>query len=219
VALSTNSSAVTAFGIDPANMFPFWDWVGGRYSLYSCIGLPICVSVGFHCFEQLLSGAHAMDNHFLTAPLASNLPVVLALLGVWYNNFFGAQTHCVLPYDQYLARFPAYLQQADMESNGKSVTVSGQPALATGPVVWGEPGTNGQHAFFQLLHQGSKLVPCDFIAPVESHNPLVTPQSFSPSPLSHHALLLSNFFAQTEVDPNILECYSINVLIIPRITS
>ena len=188
-ALSTNAEAVQAFGVDAANMFPFWDWVGGRYSLWSAIGLSIALAIGFGNFSDLLAGAHEMDEHFRTAPPDQNLPVTLALLGVWYNNFFGAQSHAVLPYDQYMHRFPAYLQQGDMESNGKSVHRNGSPAIhPTGPVVWGEPGTNGQHAFFQLLHQGTRLIPCDFIAPLKSHNPLG----------HHHQILLSNFFAQTE---------------------
>jgi glucose-6-phosphate isomerase len=170
-------------------MFAFWDWVGGRYSLWSAIGLPIALAIGMDNFDELLGGAHAMDEHFRTAPLETNIPVVLALLGVWYNNFFGAESHAVLPYDQYLHRFPAYFQQGDMESNGKSVTRDGDPAgYGTGPIVWGEPGTNGQHAFYQLIHQGTKLIPVDFIAPAESHNPVG----------NHHLLLLSNFFAQAE---------------------
>jgi glucose-6-phosphate isomerase len=189
VALSTNSEAVTAFGIDPENMFEFWDWVGGRYSLWSAIGLPIALAVGMDRFEELLEGAHAADEHFRTAPLERNIPVIMGVLGIWYNNFFGAQSHAILPYDQYLHRFPAYLQQGDMESNGKRVTVDGHVVdYSTGPIIWGEPGTNGQHAFFQLLHQGTKLVPCDFMAPAESLNPLD----------GHHLILLSNFFAQTE---------------------
>jgi glucose-6-phosphate isomerase len=189
VALSTNVEAVREFGIDPANMFPFWDWVGGRYSLWSAIGLSIAIAIGFDNFSELLAGAHETDEHFRTAPLDRNLPVTLALLGIWYNNFFGAQTHAILPYDQYMHRFPAYLQQGDMESNGKSVQRNGSPAIhATGPVVWGEPGTNGQHAFFQLLHQGTRLIPCDFIAPLKSHSVVG----------DHHRILLSNFFAQTE---------------------
>jgi glucose-6-phosphate isomerase len=188
-ALSTNTKAVSAFGIDPANMFVFWDWVGGRYSLWSSIGLSIALAVGFQHFEALLEGAFEMDEHFRTAPLEQNLPATLALLGVWYNNFFGAATHAILPYDQYLHRFPAYFQQGDMESNGKGVTRDGRRAsYETGPVIWGEPGTNGQHAFYQLIHQGTKLVPCDFLAAVESHNPLG----------AHHELLLANYFAQTE---------------------
>ena len=189
VALSTNEKEVSKFGIDTKNMFEFWDWVGGRYSLWSAIGLPIAVAIGMDHFEQMLDGAHAMDEHFRNAPLEQNLPVTLALVGLWYNNFFGAQTLAVLPYDQYLHRFAAYFQQGDMESNGKSVQKDGKPAdHQTGPVVWGEPGTNGQHAFYQLIHQGTKLIPCDFLAPVETHNPTG----------NHHAILLSNFFAQTE---------------------
>ena len=189
VALSTNAEAVRAFGIDPQNMFEFWDWVGGRYSLWSAIGLSIAIAIGFEQFEVLLSGAHEMDEHFRTAPLDANLPVILGLLGIWYNNFFGAQTHAILPYDQYLHRFPAYFQQGDMESNGKRITRQGAPVdVSTGPIIWGEPGTNGQHAFYQLIHQGAKLIPCDFIAPVKTHNPVG----------QHHAILLSNFFAQTE---------------------
>ena len=171
-ALSTNAEAVREFGIDPANMFPFWDWVGGRYSLWSAIGLSIAIAIGFHHFSALLDGAHDMDEHFRTAPLEENLPVTLGLLGIWYNNFFGAQTHAILPYDQYMHRFPAYFQQGDMESNGKHAQRDGAPVdYSTGPVVWGEPGTNGQHAFYQLLHQGTRLIPCDFIAPHEkSHH-------------------------------------------------
>ncbi len=189
VALSTNREDVAAFGIDPENMFEFWDWVGGRYSLWSAIGLAIAVAVGMDQFDALLDGAYAMDEHFRTAPLEKNLPVILAMLGIWYANFFGAETHAILPYDQSLHRFPAYLQQADMESNGKYVTRTGRRVdYSTGPIVWGEPGTNGQHAFFQLLHQGTRLVPADFIASASTHNPVG----------NHHALLLSNFFAQTE---------------------
>jgi glucose-6-phosphate isomerase len=189
VAVSTNAKEVSAFGIDTANMFGFWDWVGGRYSLWSAIGLPIALYVGFDKFEELLAGAHVMDEHFRTAPLEQNLPVILALLGVWYNNFFDAQSNAILPYDQYLSRFAAYFQQGDMESNGKGVGRDGKPLdYQTGPVLWGEPGTNGQHAFYQLIHQGTKLIPCDFIAPVKSHNPIG----------QHHPILLSNFFAQTE---------------------
>ena len=190
VALSTNSEAVTAFGIDTDNMFGFWDWVGGRYSLWSAIGLPIMLMIGGAAFDELLEGAHALDEHFRTAPLADNLPVTLALLGIWNSNFLGAESHAILPYDQYLHRFPAYFQQGDMESNGKGVDKQGQRIATydTGPVIWGEPGTNGQHAFYQLIHQGTRLVPCDFIAPIESHNPLG----------SHHRMLLANFFAQTE---------------------
>ena len=189
VALSTNEEQVTEFGIDPANMFVFWDWVGGRYSLWSAIGLSIACYIGFPSFEQLLAGAHDMDNHFRHTKFERNMPVMLALLGIWYNNFFGAQTEAILPYDQYLHRFAAYFQQGDMESNGKSTGRDGRPVdYETGPIIWGEPGTNGQHAFYQLIHQGTKLVPCDFIAPAISHNPLG----------DHHKMLLSNFFAQTE---------------------
>ena len=189
VALSTNDAAVRAFGIDTANMFEFWDWVGGRYSLWSAIGLSIALYVGMDRFEEMLAGAHALDEHFRTAPLQQNLPVILAMLGIWYTDFFGAETHAILPYDQYLHRFPAYFQQGDMESNGKRVTRDGKPVdYATGPVIWGEPGTNGQHAFYQLIHQGTRLVPADFLAAAESHNPLG----------AHHRILLSNFFAQTE---------------------
>ncbi|MDW8208727.1 MAG: glucose-6-phosphate isomerase [Chloroherpetonaceae bacterium] len=189
VALSTNADEVARFGIDTANMFPFWDWVGGRYSLWSAIGLSIALYVGMDRFEELLDGAHAMDVHFRTTPFERNLPVILALLGIWYNNFHGAQTHAILPYDQYLHRFPAYFQQGDMESNGKCVTKDGHRVdYSTGPILWGEPGTNGQHAFYQLIHQGTKLVPCDFLAPIETHNPVG----------NHHGILLSNFFAQTE---------------------
>lgn len=188
-ALSTNSEAVAGFGIDTANMFAFWDWVGGRYSLWSAIGLPIAIAIGFDRFEELLAGAHAMDEHFRTAPLDRNMPVVMGLLGVWYMNFMGATTHAVLPYDQYLARFAAHLQQVDMESNGKRVTWDGEAIdYPTGPVLFGEPGTNGQHSFYQLIHQGTRLVPCDFIASALSHNPIG----------DHHEKLLSNFFAQTE---------------------
>jgi len=189
VALSTNTQAVAMFGIDTRNMFEFWDWVGGRYSLWSAIGLSIALSVGMENFEELLTGAHDMDLHFRNEPFERNIPVILALLGIWYNNFFGAETHAIIPYDQYLHRFPAYFQQGDMESNGKRVTKQGHVVdYSTGPVIWGEPGTNGQHAFFQLIHQGTKLIPADFLAPVESQNPLG----------EHHQLLLSNFFAQTE---------------------
>ncbi|WP_221088997.1 glucose-6-phosphate isomerase [Deinococcus aquaedulcis] len=194
VAVSTNAREVAAFGIDTANMFGFWDWVGGRYSLDSAIGLSLMIAVGPAPFRELLAGFHDMDEHFRTAPLEQNLPTLLALLGVWYNNFFGAQTHAVLPYDQYLAYFPAYLQQLDMESNGKSVTLGGQVVdYQTGPVVWGQPGTNGQHAFYQLIHQGTKLIPCDFIAFCQTLNPL--PQ---PGGAPHHDLLMANVFAQTE---------------------
>jgi glucose-6-phosphate isomerase len=189
VALSTNTEAVAEFGIDTDNMFEFWDWVGGRYSLWSAIGLSIVLYIGFDNFAELLAGGHDMDNHFRGAPLESNMPVIMAMLGIWYNNFFGAQTLAILPYDQYLHRFAAYFQQGDMESNGKYVDRESRTVdYSTGPVIWGEPGTNGQHAFYQLIHQGKKLIPCDFIAPVESHNPVG----------EHHAILLSNFFAQTE---------------------
>jgi len=188
-AMSTNEKAVAEFGIDTQNMFEFWDWVGGRYSLCSAIGLSIALAVGMDRFEELLSGAHAIDEHFRTAPFERNLPVILAVLGVWYNNFFGAETDAILPYDQYLSRFPAYFQQGDMESNGKRVDRQGNGVdYSTGPILWGEPGTNGQHAFYQLIHQGTKLIPCDFLAPARSLNPMG----------EHHALLLSNFFAQTE---------------------
>jgi glucose-6-phosphate isomerase len=189
VALSTNEVEVKKFGIDPRNMFAFWDWVGGRYSLWSAIGLSIAVTIGFDDFEELLAGGHEMDEHFRTAPLEQNLPATLGLIGVWYNNFFGAQTHAILPYDQYMHRFAAYFQQGDMESNGKSVNRKGELVdVSTGPILWGEPGTNGQHAFYQLIHQGTKLIPCDFLAPIETHNPIG----------DHHPILLSNFFAQTE---------------------
>ncbi|ENG4404515.1 glucose-6-phosphate isomerase [Escherichia coli] len=188
-ALSTNAKALGEFGIDTANMFEFWDWVGGRYSLWSAIGLSIVLSIGFDNFVELLSGAHAMDKHFSTTPAEKNLPVLLALIGIWYNNFFGAETEAILPYDQYMHRFAAYFQQGNMESNGKYVDRNGNVVdYQTGPIIWGEPGTNGQHAFYQLIHQGTKMVPCDFIAPAITHNPLS----------DHHQKLLSNFFAQTE---------------------
>jgi glucose-6-phosphate isomerase len=189
VAVSTNAKAVQAFGIDTANMFGFWDWVGGRYSLWSAVGLIIALAIGMDGFEEMLAGGYEMDQHFLSAPLEANAPVIMAMLGVWYVNFFGAESHAIIPYDQYLHRFAAYLQQADMESNGKRVDRQGRTAdYATGPILWGEPGTNGQHAFFQLIHQGTHLIPCDFIAPIKTHNPLG----------EHHAMLLANFFAQTE---------------------
>ncbi|AWV97200.1 glucose-6-phosphate isomerase [Arcticibacterium luteifluviistationis] len=189
VALSTNATGVEAFGIDPKNMFPFWDWVGGRYSLWSAIGLSIACSIGYTNFVGLLTGAHEMDNHFKTTPLARNIPVVLGLLGIWYNNFFDADSHAILPYDQYMHRFAAYFQQGDMESNGKNVTRNGNKVdYQTGPIIWGEPGTNGQHAFYQLIHQGTKLIPCDFIAHAQSQNPIG----------NQHKMLLANFFAQTE---------------------
>ena len=189
-ALSTNGKAVAEFGIDTNNMFEFWDWVGGRYSLWSAIGLSIALSIGFDNFEALLSGAHEMDKHFRTAPLENNIPATLALVGLWNTNFLGAQTEAILPYDQYLHRFAAYFQQGNMESNGKYVDRNGDVIrdYQTGPIIWGEPGTNGQHAFYQLIHQGTMLIPCDFIAPAQSHNPLG----------DHHSKLLSNFFAQTE---------------------
>ncbi|MGR2768556.1 glucose-6-phosphate isomerase [Photobacterium ganghwense] len=188
-ALSTNASAVAEFGIDTDNMFEFWDWVGGRYSLCSAIGLSISLAIGYDNFVALLDGAHAMDKHFAEAPLEQNLPVILALIGIWYNNFYGAESEAILPYDQYLHRFAAYFQQGNMESNGKCVDRGGNPIdYQTGPIIWGEPGTNGQHAFYQLIHQGTKLIPCDFIAPAISHNPLS----------DHHPKLMANFFAQTE---------------------
>jgi glucose-6-phosphate isomerase len=190
VAVSTAIEEVKKFGIDPDNMFVFWDWVGGRYSLWSAIGLPIALMIGMDRFEEMLAGGHVMDEHFRSAPMDRNVPIVMALLGIWYANFFGAATHAILPYDQYMSRFAAYFQQGDMESNGKRVDRSGHPIddYTTGPIVWGEPGTNGQHAFVQLLHQGTRLVPCDFLAPLETHNPID----------KHHQVLLANFFAQTE---------------------
>jgi len=189
VALSTNEKEVAAFGIDTANMFEFWDWVGGRYSLWSAIGLSIAVYIGYEIFEELLHGAYEMDEHFRTESFDKNLPVLLGVIGLWYNNFYNAETYAILPYDQYMHRFPAYFQQGDMESNGKRVTKAGHPVdYQTGPIVWGEPGTNGQHAFYQLIHQGTKLIPCDFIAPVQTQNPIG----------DHHKKLLANFFAQTE---------------------
>jgi glucose-6-phosphate isomerase len=189
VAVSTNQKEVTKFGIDPANMFVFWDWVGGRYSLWSSIGLSIACTIGFDNFEKLLDGAHAMDKHFREEQFEKNIPVILALIGIWYNNFFGAASEAILPYDQYMHRFAAYFQQGNMESNGKSVDREGNPVgYQTGPIIWGEPGTNGQHAFYQLIHQGTKLIPCDFIAPAIPQNAVG----------DHHEKLLSNFFAQTE---------------------
>ncbi|XP_071958146.1 glucose-6-phosphate isomerase-like [Antedon mediterranea] len=191
IALSTNAVKVTEFGIDENSMFGFWDWVGGRYSLWSAIGMSIALYIGMDNFEQLLEGAHFMDNHFRKTPLEENIPVILAMLGVWYHNFFGAETHALLPYDQYMHRFAAYFQQGDMESNGKYVTRNGNRAdYTTGPIVWGEPGTNGQHAFYQLIHQGTRLIPADFLAPVETQNPI--------SGGLHHQILLANFLAQTE---------------------
>lgn len=189
VAISTNATEVTKFGIDTENMFGFWDWVGGRYSVWSAIGFSVMCTIGSDNFIRFLEGAHAMDNHFRHTAFSANIPVILALLGIWYNNFFGAETEAILPYDQYLHRFPAYFQQGNMESNGKYVGRDGQPVdYQTGPIIWGEPGTNGQHAFYQLIHQGTKLIPCDFLAPAISHNPIG----------DHHPKLLANYFAQTE---------------------
>ena len=188
-AMSTNTEAVSKFGIDTRNMFEFWDWVGGRYSLWSAIGLSIVLYVGMERFEEMLEGAHQVDQHFRSTPFEKNIPVIMALLGIWYNNFFGAQSQAILPYDQYLVHFPAYFEQGDMESNGKSVTRQGKWVdYSTGPVIWGQPGTNGQHAFYQLIHQGTQLISCDFLAAANSHNPLG----------DHHAILVSNFLAQTE---------------------
>ncbi len=188
VALSTNAKAVAEFGIDTKNMFEFWDWVGGRYSLWSAIGLSITCSIGYENFVALLEGAHAMDRHFVETDFEKNIPVILAGIGIWYNNFYGAQTEAILPYDQYMHRFPAYFQQGNMESNGKHVDRRGNKVTCqTGPILWGEPGTNGQHAFYQLIHQGTKMIPCDFLAPAISLNPLS----------DHHPKLLANFFAQT----------------------
>ncbi|GAA4733740.1 glucose-6-phosphate isomerase [Flavisolibacter ginsenosidimutans] len=188
-ALSTNEKEVVKFGIDKANMFQFWDWVGGRYSLWSAIGLSIALTIGYDSFEELLRGAYSVDEHFRSTTFEKNIPVLMALISLWYINFFGVQTEAILPYDQYLHRFAAYFQQGNMESNGKSVDRNGEEVeYATGPIIWGEPGTNGQHAFYQLIHQGTVLIPCDFIAPAQTHNPLG----------DHHAKLLSNFFAQTE---------------------
>lgn len=193
VALSTNAKAVQEFGIDTKNMFTFWDWVGGRYSLWSAIGLSIALYVGMDNFEDLLSGAHEMDKHFKTAPLEQNIPVIMALIGVWYNNFFHVDTNAILPYDQGMARFPAYLQQADMESNGKFICRDGERIqYKTGPVIWGEAGTNGQHAFYQLIHQGTQIVPCDFLMPVHSH------YAIGKNGYTHHKILLANFLAQTQ---------------------
>jgi len=189
VALSTNAEAVSDFGIDTANMFEFWDWVGGRYSLWSSIGLSIACTIGYDNFQELLTGAYEMDQHFLNTPAEGNIPVILALIGLWYGNFFGSESEAILPYDQYMHRFAAYFQQGNMESNGKYVDRGGNKvSYQTGPIVWGEPGTNGQHAFYQLIHQGTKLIPCDFLAPAISQNPIG----------DHHTKLLSNFFAQTE---------------------
>lgn len=189
VALSTNEKAVESFGIDTKNMFEFWDWVGGRYSLWSSIGLSIALTIGYENFEQLLKGAFEVDEYFKSEPFESNIPVIMALIGIWYTNFFNAQTEAILPYDQYMHRFATYFQQGNMESNGKSIDRNGSKVhYNTGPVIWGEPGTNGQHAFYQLIHQGTVLIPCDFIAPAISHNPIG----------KHHLILLSNYFAQTE---------------------
>jgi glucose-6-phosphate isomerase len=189
VAVSTNEIEVAKFGIDTKNMFRFWDWVGGRYSLWSAIGLSIVLGIGFDNYIELLEGAHVMDNHFRNTEFDKNIPVILALFGIWYNNFFGAETEAILPYDQYMHRFSAYFQQGNMESNGKYVDRNGKPVgYQTGPIIWGEPGTNGQHAFYQLIHQGTKLIPCDFIAPALTHNRIG----------DHHKKLLANFFAQTE---------------------
>ncbi|MBN2634885.1 MAG: glucose-6-phosphate isomerase [Prolixibacteraceae bacterium] len=189
VAVSTNTKAVAEFGIDTKNMFQFWDWVGGRYSLWSAIGLSIVLGIGFDNYVELLEGAHAMDNHFRNTDFSENIPVTLALIGIWYNNFYGSETEAILPYDQYMHRFAAYFQQGNMESNGKYIDRNGEQVdYQTGPIIWGEPGTNGQHAFYQLIHQGTKLIPCDFIAPAISHNQLG----------DHHVKLLANFFAQTE---------------------
>jgi len=195
-ALSTNAKSVAEFGIDTNNMFGFWDWVGGRYSLWSAIGTPIALSIGFDNWMEMHAGAHAMDQHFLNTDGKDNLPLTLALVGLWYNNFFNAQTVAILPYDQYMHRFAAYFQQGDMESNGKCVNRDNKKVtVETGPIIWGEPGTNGQHAFYQLIHQGTKLIPCDFLAPIDTHNPLHKDIS---SPVDHHPILMSNFFAQTE---------------------
>lgn len=189
VAVSTNAKAVSAFGIDTKNMFRFWDWVGGRYSLWSAIGLSIVLGIGFENYIELLDGAHAMDNHFRNEDFSKNIPVILALIGIWYNNFYGAETEAILPYDQYMHRFSAYFQQGNMESNGKYVDRNGEQVdYQTGPIIWGEPGTNGQHAFYQLIHQGTKMIPCDFIAAAINHNQVG----------DHHPKLLANFFAQTE---------------------
>jgi glucose-6-phosphate isomerase len=189
IAISTNTERVRDFGIDPDNMFVFWDWVGGRYSLWSSIGLSIACAIGFDRFEELLEGAYEMDQHFRQAPFERNIPVILALIGIWYNNFWGAHSEAILPYDQYMHRFPAYFQQGNMESNGKGVDRSGKPVdYPTGPIIWGEPGTNGQHAFYQLIHQGTQMIPADFLAPAISHNPIG----------DHHTILVANFLAQTE---------------------
>jgi len=195
-ALSTNAAGVSAFGIDTNNMFGFWDWVGGRYSLWSAIGTPIALCLGFDNWMEMHAGAHAMDQHFLNAEGKDNLPLTLALVGIWYNNFHETESLAILPYDQYMHRFAAYFQQGDMESNGKTVTKDGERVnVQTGPIIWGEPGTNGQHAFYQLIHQGTKIIPCDFLAPIETHNNVVKDLG---APVDHHPILLSNYFAQTE---------------------
>jgi glucose-6-phosphate isomerase len=195
-ALSTNAKSVSEFGIDTKNMFGFWDWVGGRYSLWSAIGTPIALSIGFDNWMEMHAGAHAVDQHFVNAPPKQNLPLTLGLIGLWYNNFYGSQTVAILPYDQYMHRFAAYFQQGDMESNGKYINKDGNKVgVETGPIIWGEPGTNGQHAFYQLIHQGTKMIPCDFLAPIDSHNPLTKTIG---APVDHHPILLSNYFAQTE---------------------
>jgi glucose-6-phosphate isomerase len=195
-ALSTNAEAVSEFGIDTTNMFGFWDWVGGRYSLWSAIGTPIALSIGFDNWMEMHAGAHAMDLHFLNSPPEKNLPLTLGMLGIWYNNFFDAETLAILPYDQYMHRFAAYFQQGDMESNGKYINKLGEKvAFQTGPIIWGEPGTNGQHAFYQLIHQGTKLIPCDFLAPCQTQNNV--PKEIN-GPVDHHPILMSNYFAQTE---------------------
>jgi len=195
-ALSTNGSGVSKFGIDTANMFGFWDWVGGRYSLWSAIGTPIALSIGYDNWMEMHAGAHAMDQHFVSASPEKNLPLTLGLIGLWYNNFYGSETCAILPYDQYMHRFAAYFQQGDMESNGKYVNKDGaKVAVQTGPIIWGEPGTNGQHAFYQLIHQGTKLIPCDFLAPCQTFNDV--PAKIG-GPTDHHPILMSNFFAQTE---------------------
>jgi len=195
-ALSTNAAGVSEFGIDTKNMFGFWDWVGGRYSLWSAIGTPIALCIGFDNWMEMHAGAHAMDQHFLNTPAKDNLPMTLALIGAWYNNFYGAESVAILPYDQYMHRFAAYFQQGDMESNGKYVTKDGNKiGVQTGPIIWGEPGTNGQHAFYQLIHQGTKMIPCDFFAPIQTHNKLTETIG---APEDHHPILLSNYFAQTE---------------------
>ena len=195
-ALSTNAAGVSKFGIDTTNMFGFWDWVGGRYSLWSAIGTPIALSIGFDNWMEMHAGAHAMDNHFLNTPAEKNIPLTLGLIGIWYNNFFDCETCAVLPYDQYMHRFAAYFQQGDMESNGKYITKDGEKVdFQTGPIIWGEPGTNGQHAFYQLIHQGTKLIPCDFLAPCKSQNDVTKTIG---GPTDHHPILMSNYFAQTE---------------------